>query len=179
VEGDVWARFALDPRDPAAAPLRASDADREVIHGVLADAFATGRLDRAEYDERISSVLSARTLGELPPVVADLVPSLPARTTSGYVPLVAATPLEIEQRAVAAYEEARRNAFMGFLGPSIICWVIWIAASSPFPWPLIVMAATGVNLVRTFVMREQMIAEETRRLQKKQARELDKKRRGE
>lgn len=51
MEGDVWGSFAHDPREPAVAPLRASDADREVIHGVLAEAFADGRLDRSEYDE--------------------------------------------------------------------------------------------------------------------------------
>ncbi len=50
--GNVWASFQHDPRDPAAAPLRASDADRNVVHGLLTEAFADGRLDREEYDER-------------------------------------------------------------------------------------------------------------------------------
>ena len=94
---DLWASFQHDPRDPAVAPLRASDADRDVVHRVLADAFADGRLDREEYDERSATVLAARTLGELPPLVSDLVPDrplLPAR-----VPLAAATSTEIQKRA--------------------------------------------------------------------------------
>ena len=49
---ELWSGFALDPRDPAHAGLRASDADRERIQRVLADAFADGRLDREEHDER-------------------------------------------------------------------------------------------------------------------------------
>ena len=48
----VWGSFQHDRRDPAVAPLRASDADRDVVHGVLTEAFADGRLDREEHDER-------------------------------------------------------------------------------------------------------------------------------
>ena len=75
--GDLWASFQHDPRDPAAAPLRASDADRNVVHGLLTEAFADGRLDREEYDERSAATLQARTLGEFPALVADLVPDRP------------------------------------------------------------------------------------------------------
>ena len=102
------------PRDPAVAPLRASDADRDVVHQVLADAFADGRLDRDEYDERSGSVLAARTLGELPPLVSDLVPDrplLPAR-----VPLAAASSAELQRRAEDHWRDERRNAFFGFVG---------------------------------------------------------------
>ena len=80
---DLWASFQHDPRDPAVAPLRASDADRDVVHGVLAEAFADGRLDREEYDERSAAVLAARTLGELPPLVSDLVPDRPLLPAPG------------------------------------------------------------------------------------------------
>lgn len=179
MEGDVWDAFALDPRDPQAAPLRASDADREVIHGVLADAFATGRLDRAEYDERSATVLGARTLGDLPPIVADLVPNLPARTASGYVPLVAASSADIRRRAEQHWLDERRNAFFGFLGPSLICWTIWMAVNwghfspdFPFPWPAIVSVVTLLNLLKTATNRDQIVASEVKRLERKQAKEL-------
>ena len=178
MEGDVWAGFAHDPRDPAAAPLRASDADREVIHGVLAEAFATGRLDRAEYDERSATVLTARTLGDLPPIVADLVPNLPARTSSGRVPLVAATSADIQRRAEEHWHDERRNAFFGFLGPTLICWAIWFATgANGFMWPLIVMAATFLNFLRVMASRREITASEVKRLERKQAKELEKKQR--
>jgi hypothetical protein len=182
VEGDVWLSFAHDPRDPAAAPLRASDADREVIHGVLADGFATGRLDRAEYDERSATVLAARTLGDLPPIVADLVPSLPARTSSGRVPLVSASSSDIRQRAVEHWQDERRNALFGFVGPTAICWTIWLAVNwgdfgdgLPFPWPAIVMIVTFLNFLKTATSRDRIIGSEVKRLERKRAKELEKK----
>jgi hypothetical protein len=175
VEGDVWGSFAHDPRDPAVSALRASDADREVIHGVLAEAFADGRLDRAEYDERSAAVLAARTLGELPPVVADLVPALPSRTSGGRVPLVAATSADLERLAEEKWREDRRNAVFGFLGPTLICWTIWVATSQGFPWPAIVMAVTFLNLLKTVTSREAIVASEVRRLERKRAKEIQRK----
>ena len=47
-----WESFRLDPRQPGHASLRASDADREIVRAVLADAYADGRLTREEYDEQ-------------------------------------------------------------------------------------------------------------------------------
>jgi hypothetical protein len=172
VEGDVWGSFAHDPRDPAVASLRASDADREVIHGVLAEAFADGRLEREEYDERSTSVLAARTLGDLPPLVADPVPALPARTSSGRVPLRAATSADIQRRALEHWEDERRNAFFGFVGPTVICWTIWAATSRGFPWPAIVMAVTFINFLRVAVSKREVVASEVRRLERRQAKEL-------
>jgi len=184
VEGDVWGSFAHDPRDPGVAALRASDADREVIHGVLADAFADGRLDRTEYDDRSTSVLAARTLGELPPIVADLVPVLPVRTSTGRVPLVAATSADIQRRAEDKWLEDRRNAFFGFVGPTLICWTIWFAIGwddgtfhGGFPWPAIVMAATFLNLLKTVTSRKAIVRSEVGRLEHKRAKELEKKQR--
>lgn len=175
MEGDVWGSFALDPRDPSAAPLRASDADREVIHGLLAEAFADGRLDRAEHDERSTAVLAARTLGELPPIVADLVPALPVRSSSGRVPLVAATSADLHRRAQEHWEDERRNAFFGFVGPTVICWTIWAATTrGGLPWPAIVMAATFFNFLRVAGSRREIVASEVRRLERKQAEKLTK-----
>ena len=170
---DPWAAFQHDPRDPAVAPLRASDADRDVIHRVLADAFADGRLDRDEYDERSATVLAARTLGELPPLVSDLVPDrplLPAR-----VPLSAATSTEIQKRAEDSWREDVRGAFFGFLGSAILTWGIWLATAWGdwyFPWPLIVNAVALMNLFRVAANKREIVAQEVRRLEKKRAKEL-------
>ncbi|GAB3264352.1 DUF1707 SHOCT-like domain-containing protein [Nocardioides dilutus] len=172
MEGDVWSSFAHDPRDPAVASLRASDADREVIHGVLAEAFADGRLDRAEYDERSSSVLAARTLGELPPVVADLVPVLPARRTDGRVPITAATPSDIRIRAEDKYRDDLRGAFVGLLGSAILFWTIWFVVDGSFPWPAIINAVALMNLVRVVASKREIVRDEVRRLERKQAKEL-------
>ncbi|QTD98795.1 hypothetical protein S1361_15685 [Streptomyces cyanogenus] len=58
--------------DDAAPDLRASDADRERVAEVLRDALAEGRLDMAEFDERLEAAYTARTYGELAPLTRDL-----------------------------------------------------------------------------------------------------------
>src|SRR3954449_13099797 len=97
---DVWASFQHDPRDPAVASLRASDADRNIVHNVLTEAFADGRLDREEYDERTAATMAARTLAQLPPLVADLVPDRPLLPAT--VPLASASTAALAERAAAA-----------------------------------------------------------------------------
>ncbi|MFE0454884.1 DUF1707 domain-containing protein [Streptomyces sp. NPDC058914] len=69
--------------DDALPDLRASDADRERVAEVLRDALAEGRLDMAEFEERLDATYRARTYGELAPITRDLpvagvTPPLPA-----------------------------------------------------------------------------------------------------
>jgi hypothetical protein len=56
------------PRD-----LRASDADRERVVALLGEAVSDGRLTLDEHAERLEAAGSARTLGELAVLTADLV----------------------------------------------------------------------------------------------------------
>jgi Domain of unknown function (DUF1707) len=61
------------PADPPRPPaLRASDADRDRVIALLRDAVADGRLDPAEFDERLDAALAARTIAALVPLTADL-----------------------------------------------------------------------------------------------------------
>lgn len=66
--------------------LRVSDAERQQVVDRLADHFAEGRLDQAEFDERSSRAMNAKTradLGglfdDLPETGAPAVPELPRR----------------------------------------------------------------------------------------------------
>ncbi|MFC4495789.1 DUF1707 domain-containing protein [Streptomyces ovatisporus] len=54
--------------------LRASHADRDRVVDVLRVAAGDGRLTAAELDERLEAALSARTVGELTTLTADLPP---------------------------------------------------------------------------------------------------------
>jgi hypothetical protein len=65
---DVPSRNA--PRD-----LRASDADRERVVELLAEAVSDGRLTPDEHEQRLDQASSARTLGELAGLTTDLVTS--------------------------------------------------------------------------------------------------------
>lgn len=51
---------------------RASDRDRDAVVQRVQDAFAEGRLDDAEFDERMRAALNARTYGELDVLLTDL-----------------------------------------------------------------------------------------------------------
>ena len=41
--------------------MRAADADRDRVAGILSTAYSEGRLSKDEYDARLESALSART----------------------------------------------------------------------------------------------------------------------
>jgi len=62
------------PAEPPSSPaLRASDADRDRVIELLRAAVADGRLDPAEFDERVDAALAARTVDALAPLTADLI----------------------------------------------------------------------------------------------------------
>ena len=165
---DVWSSFTHDPRAASHAALRASDSDRGVVADVLTEAYADGRLDREEFDTRTAAAAEARTLGDLPVLVADLV-------AAGPTGAVARVPDDdLQRRAVARYASDRREAVLGFLGPSIICVVIWLLLGfDGFFWPGFVIAGTGINLLRTLMTRQDMIESNRRKLEKKQAMKSD------
>jgi hypothetical protein len=66
--------MSFDPPRPA---LRASDADREAVAERLRVASVDGRIDAEELEQRLSLVYSARWVGELDRIVADVVPPPP------------------------------------------------------------------------------------------------------
>ncbi|SFQ22487.1 Cell wall-active antibiotics response 4TMS YvqF [Amycolatopsis arida] len=75
---------------PDRKQLRASDADREHVARILHQAMGEGRITLAELEERLDAVYSAKTLGELEPVTADLpdagVPGLAVQPTPSRQP---------------------------------------------------------------------------------------------
>lgn len=52
--------------------MRAADADRDRVVGLLTTAYGEGRLTKDEYDDRVEGALAARTYGELDQLVSDL-----------------------------------------------------------------------------------------------------------
>ena len=76
----------MSPR-PSPRDLRASDADRDRVLALLGEAVSDGRLTPDEHAERVQRAFSARTLGELAELTADLAaPSAqPVRLDGGRV----------------------------------------------------------------------------------------------
>lgn len=80
----TWFRFG--PPDPAAwamggrtasQQMRLSDAERAEVAERLSRHFSEGRLDQAEFDERVGRAMAAKTVGDLAGLFDDL-PDLPA-----------------------------------------------------------------------------------------------------
>jgi hypothetical protein len=70
---------ASDPGTRTSSPeVRASDRERDAATHRLQAAFAEGRLDDAEFDERMRAALTARTRGHLEQLLTDLPDSLPS-----------------------------------------------------------------------------------------------------
>ena len=161
---DLWAEFRHDPRSSSYAGVRASDADRDVVRRALGDAYADGRIDREELDERTDAVNAARTLGELPTILADLVPV----TGSAVV----RAPGDVHAQAVQKWEKSRRDALMSFLTPTLICWAIWAATMfGEFAWPIFVTIPTAMGLLSTMVRKQDIIASNERKILQKRAEE--------
>ena len=170
---DVWSTFTYDPRDPQYAALRAADKDRSIVLQVLTDAYADGRLDREEFDERCARANEVRLLGDLAPLLLDLVAASPPTMS-----LAHASRRDLEQRAERAWESRRREAALSFLGPSLVCLAIWFATAwqddefEPyFFWPAFVIVFTALHLIRTLVRHTEIVDEELRRLEKRRSKE--------
>jgi hypothetical protein len=108
---------------------------------VLGEAYADGRLTKEEYDERSDQAAGARTLGDLPALIRDLVPDRPATSQD------LATPEQLDTQAVDRWRHQRREAVNGAIVVAVICWTIWALTGAGFPWPLIVMGGWGVGLI--------------------------------
>ena len=71
-------RYDPTPGRPGRTGLRVSDAERDAVVTELGEHFQQGRLDHAEFDERVTQALAARTEGDLDGQLADLPPARPA-----------------------------------------------------------------------------------------------------
>jgi hypothetical protein len=164
----IWASFRLDPRESQHAALRASDADRALVSSALADAYADGRLTASEYDERESANLSAKTLGQLPPLLVDLVGptglvqagragtgdtgDAGGTDASGSDAPALRSPRELHREAVRQHLRSISEAAAASSAPFLICLVIWLFTTpGDYFWPMWVLIpvllATGPLII--------------------------------
>ena len=103
VAGDAGSGVAA--RAAGAGGLRASNTERDTAASRLQDAFAEGRLDDTEFDERMRAALTAKTHAELDAVVADL-PAAPGAPGARPAPVAGVAP----GRLAVAYKGTVRRA---------------------------------------------------------------------
>ena len=108
-----------DPDDRLAEPrLRASDAEREQVAERLRRHAAEGRLAVEELEERLTAAWSARTRGELEPLLADL-PAVRTRRAAG-------------RSGAGAY----RHALARVAPLAVLLIAIWAATGAGPFWPV-------------------------------------------
>ena len=121
-------------------PIRASDADRDVVVDALREAFTAGRLTLDEFDERTSDAYAARTWGELRQLTADLptqpllgadLPGRPVAAAAG--PPASPQRTDLEPAAEAGEPEVRhRRSPVGLLIPVAI-WILLVSHGTLAP----------------------------------------------
>lgn len=119
--------------------IRVSDAERNAVAELLGQHYADGRLDQAEFDDRVSRTMSATTRGDL----AGLFDDLPETGPAGAGPASPAGP-------AAPYRGPRRRSGIGrallLLILVFICAnVAWHAFTSlffiqPLVWAFVIIA---------------------------------------
>jgi hypothetical protein len=127
---------------------RFSESDRDKIAGRLQDAFADGRLDQPEFNNRLDKLYEVSTYGELEPLVQDLPPvrthSTPAvaRDTSA-APAPGTFPDRHRERHIERSRGrhpvlAAGGGFGGVVIVNVMIWAIIGVTSGHFPyfWPI-------------------------------------------
>ncbi|MCP2280682.1 protein of unknown function [Nocardia amikacinitolerans] len=117
---------------------RASDAERDQVVRLLGRHMADGRLDLAEYDQRVARVYGTTTRDDLQLVLSDL----PKLTKEAAAPPKSRPRIPVWQRIEGG----------SWLGVSILVLVIWAAISIgvgefTYPWPIWVIGPWGAVLV--------------------------------
>jgi hypothetical protein len=100
----IFEEKVMEPSSPPPA-IRVGDRDRDAVVHQLQDAFAEGRLDDDESDQRTRAALTARVSTELDVLTADL----PAATRPGAAATVAAEPGPKPGRLAVAYKSSIRR----------------------------------------------------------------------
>jgi hypothetical protein len=127
--------------------LRVGDADRDDVIIVLREAFAEGRLDQAEFEDRLGRAQIAKTYADLTALTVDLPPSneaVPERSTVG-----------VHTGAVERAEKERRDmkaAWASWLSVGVLVNIIWFATwmgsgPAPYYWPIWVIGPWGGGML--------------------------------
>jgi hypothetical protein len=120
--------------------LRVSDADRSDVTDRLARHYGDGRLDQAEFDDRVTRAMAAKTIADFQGLFDDL-PGLPPDPAGGKPGAAPGTPGYLGQRR-------RRGPFrvaVIFALTLIAAAVAWHAVTNPWGWivaAVIIVAVT-------------------------------------
>jgi hypothetical protein len=146
------------PGDPR---IRASDADRERTATLLREHHAEGRLTAEEFSDRLDRALTAKTIGELDALLADLpgidLYRLPAAGIRP-APPGARRPRSgdgvLDRRSPGAVSPQRVATWAAWAGISALLFVAWLGlglvsgGAAWVPWFLLVVVPWGMVIAR-------------------------------
>jgi Domain of unknown function (DUF1707) len=142
--------------------LRASDSDRDRTATLLREHHAAGRLDPDEFNERLDTALSARTIGELEALLADLPaidlyrlpdaglqrhPVVPG-SGSHLAAMAAAGMVNREHGRLSPAWMAAWGSWAGVSGALVL---IWVLAGMGYPWFAWVAGPWGIVMLARWI----------------------------
>ncbi len=134
---------------PSQGHLRSSYADRERAIDVLKAAFAEGRLDQDEYNERVSHVYSSRTYAELAALTADL-PVGPLGALAAPNPSLSMLPQHLGRPSPPARRRRRRHPVLAMV---VIAWMATVFAANPAALGVLPVILFAVIICSRFLYR--------------------------
>jgi hypothetical protein len=147
----------MTQQSPGPDDLRAGNADREQVVSRLNTAFAEGRLEIAELDERIAAVYAAKTIGELRPLTADLPP--PAGSVQPFRPRDARSPARTAGGEVRPADDEAANARRGVAGSAgvvainVLIWgIISADGEVAYFWPVWLLIPLALSIFRAIAV---------------------------
>ena len=145
-------------------PQRIGDAERDQAAQFLQDHHAEGRLDPAEFDERLTAALQAKTQADLDRLFTDLpspTPRSPGKAVAAANPQPTAPPVPVSKRVWGAVD-----IIVGAIWPITL---IALFALNWHPWylifvPIIVSSIWGRRRAQENAERERLEKERKRQL---------------
>jgi DUF1707 SHOCT-like domain len=144
-------------------PIRASDADREVVVATLREAYTAGRLTMEEFDERTTAAYESRTWGDLRKLTADL-PSqpilggdVPGRLFRSSPASDGTLPSHPPRASLSTPSSRRRGSPIPFLIPLVI-WIILAMHNASEGGAAVVVALLVGTVVLLSAIRRRLAA---------------------
>jgi hypothetical protein len=140
-------------------PIRASDADREVVVATLREAYTAGRLDLEEFDERTTAAYESKTWGDLRKLTADL-PSqpilggdVPGRLFHSAAASDGTLPSHPARASLSTPPSRRRGSPIPFLLPLMVWIILAIHSASGTGAAVVVALLVGVVVLMSAARR--------------------------